>query len=156
MPPTKSFDLTLCSKTCELRCAMLFVLALDANVPKLYVMRFLHSLQYQCPPVRFQPINYDIAKPFPSSKGFAYILICIDPFTRWIKAFPMLDQTTCSVIQSLNFHMQYFGVRNEIHTESGCQFTSSTFKQYFIFMGTNHRVSSVRYPTSDGLAERPI
>ena len=108
------------------------------------------------PSSRFQRINCDIAWPFPSSKGFAYILIYMDPFTRWIEAFPMVDQTTCSVIQSLNFHMQYFGVPNEIHTDSGCQFTSNTFKHYCIFMGTNHRVSSVRYPASNGLAERAI
>ena len=108
------------------------------------------------PSRRFQRINCDIAGPFPSSNGFAYILICIDPFTRWIEAFPMVDQTTCSVIQTLNFHMQYFGVPNEIHTDSGCQFTSNTFKHYCIFMGTNHRVSRVRYPASNGLAERAI
>ena len=68
----------------------------------------------------------------------------------------MPDQTTISVIQSLNFHMQYFGVPAEIHTDSGCQFISYSFKQYCQFMGTVHKISSVRYPASNGLAERAI
>ena len=55
----------------------------------------------------------------------------------------MPDQTTTSVIQSLNFYMQYFGVPAKIHTNSGCQFTSYSFKQYCQFMGTVHKISSV-------------
>ena len=114
------------------------------------------KLPITMPNSRFERINCDIAGPFPPSNGFSYVLLCIDPFTRWIEAFPMPDQTTNSVIQSLNFHMQYFGVPAEIHTDSGCQFTSYSFKQYCQFMGTVHIISSVRYPASNGLAERAI
>ena len=95
------------------------------------------------PNSHFERINCDIAGPFPPSNGFSYVLLCIDPFTHWIEAFPMPDQTTNSVIQSLNFHMQYFGVPAEIHTDSGCQFTSYSFEQYCQFMGTVHKISSV-------------
>ena len=108
------------------------------------------------PNCRFQRINIDIAGPFPSSRGQSYVLVCVDPFTRFVEAFPMPDQTTESVIQSLNLHLQYFGAPLEIHSDAGCQFTSHTFQDYCNFIGSYHRISSVRYPQSNGIAERAI
>ena len=108
------------------------------------------------PNCRFQRISIDIAGPFPSSRCQSYILVCVDPFTRFVETFPMPDQTTESVIQSLNLHLQYFGAALEIHSDAGCQFTSHTFQDYCNFIGSNHRISSVRYPQSNGIAERAI
>ena len=108
------------------------------------------KLPVAMPNSRFERINCDTAGPFSPYNG-----LCIDPFT-WIEAFPMPDQTTTSIIQSLNFHMQYFSVPAEIHTDSGWQFTSYSFKQYCQFMGTVHNISSVQYPASNGLTERAI
>ena len=105
---------------------------------------------------RFEHINIDIAGPFPSSNGNTYVLVCIDPFTRWIEAFPMPNMSTASVIQNLNLHVQTFGAPAEIDSDAGSQFTSHIFKDYCKFLGTVHRVSSVRYPASNGLAERAI
>ena len=104
----------------------------------------------------FEHLNLDIAGPFPSSKGNSYVLVCIDPFTRWIEAFPMPDMTTASVIQCLNSHIQTFGAPIEVHSDDGCQFTSNTFKEFCQYQGAMHRISSVRYTASNGLAERAI
>ena len=82
--------------------------------------------------------------------------MCIDRFTRRVEAYPMTDQTTESVIHALNQHIQAFGTCCNIHTYSGCQFTSTTFRDYCKLIGANHRTSSVRYPKSYGLAERSI
>ena len=98
------------------------------------------------PTERFHRININIAGPFPSSRGQTYVFICIDPFTRWIEAFPMPDQTTSSVVHSLNLHVQSYGAPVEIYSDSGCQFTSHTFNQYCQFLGATHRLSSIRYP----------
>ena len=105
---------------------------------------------------RFHRINIDIAGPFPSPRGNAFILVCVDPFTKFIEAFPMPDQSTNSVIQALNLHLQYFIAPAEIHSDAGCQFTSHTFDEYCRFLGCVHRVSSVRYPQSNGTAERAL
>ena len=108
------------------------------------------------PNARFERINIDIAGPFPSSNGYTHVLVCIDPFTRWTEAFPMPDMSTASVIQNLNLHVQTFGAPVEIHSDAGSQFTSHTFKDYCKFLGATHRISSVRYPESNGLVERAI
>ena len=108
------------------------------------------------PNQRFERVNVDIAGPFPHSLGNSYVLVCIDPYTRWIEAFSMRDQTTSSVIHSFNYHVQNFGAPVEIHTDAGCQFTSHNFKQYCQYLGANHRIISVLYPASNGLAERAI
>ena len=92
------------------------------------------------PNKRFKLVNIDIAGPFPSSHGNFFILICVDPFTRWIEAFPMPNQTTLSVIHAFKYHVQYFGCPTEIHSDAGCQFTSTTFKEYCEFLGSSHRI----------------
>ena len=66
----------------------------------------------------------------------------------------MPDQTTNSVICAFNKHLQTFGACSVFHTDSGCQFTSAIFRDYCQFVGANHCISSVRYPQSNGLAER--
>ena len=108
------------------------------------------------PNSRFERINIDLAGPFPSCNGYTHVLVCIDPFTRWTEAFPMPNMSTVSVIQNLNFHVQTFGAPVEIHSDAGSQFTSHTFKDHCKFLAATHRISSVRYPESNGLVERAI
>ena len=108
------------------------------------------------PDDRFERVNIDITGPFPNSHINSFILICVDPFTKWIEAFPMPKQTTLSVIHAFNYHVQCFGYPTEIHNDAGCQFTSTTFKEYCEFLGSGYHISCVRYPASNGLAERAI
>ena len=108
------------------------------------------------PNQRFHTLHVDICGSFPVSRSFAYLLVCIDRFTRWVEAYPMTDQTTESVIHAFNQHIQAFGTCCIIHTDSGCQFTSTTFRDCCKLIGANHRTSSVSYPQSYGLAERSI
>ena len=108
------------------------------------------------PNERFHTIHVDICGPFPPSQTYTHLLVCVDRFSRWVEAYPMPDQTTNSVICAFNKHLQTFGACSVIHTDSGCQFTSAMFRDYCQFIGANHRISSVRYPQSNGLAERMI
>ena len=108
------------------------------------------------PSARFTKLQVDICDPFPSSQACSYLLVCIDPYTRWVEAYPMFDQSTESVISALNKHIQTFGTFSLLHTDSGSQFTSLTFRNYCKFLGAEHRFNSIRYPQSNGLAERYI
>ena len=80
------------------------------------------------PSTRFTKLQVDICNLFPSSQACSYLLVCIDPYTRWVEAYPMFDQSTESVITALNEHIQTFGTFSLLHTDSGSQFTSLTFK----------------------------
>ena len=108
------------------------------------------------PSSRFDSIHADICGPFPPSQGNCYLLVCVDRFTRWVEAYPMSDQSTESVITAFGKHLQTFGTCSSLHTDSGCQFTSSTFKEYCKFLGVQHHLSNIRYPQSNGLCERYI
>ena len=108
------------------------------------------------PTARFTKLQVDICGPFPSSQNCSYLLVCVDPFTRWVEAYPMHNQSTDSVISALAQHVQHFGTFSCIHSDSGSQFTSSLFRDFCRFLGAEHRLSNIRYPQSNGLAERYI
>ena len=105
------------------------------------------------PNKRFHTIHVDICGSFPPSQTYTHLLECVDRFSRWVEAYPMPDQTINFVICAFNKHLQTFGACSVIHSDSGCQFTSAAFRDYCQFIGTNHRISSVRYPQSNGLAQ---
>ena len=111
-----------------------------------------------CPvcPLLNPALHVDICGCFPPSQTYTHLLECVDRFSRWVEAYPMPDQTINFVICAFNKHLQTFGACSVIHSDSGCQSTSAAFRDYCQFIGTNHRISSVRYPQSNGLAERMI
>ena len=108
------------------------------------------------PSAQFTKLQVDIFGSFPSSQACSYLLVCIDRYTKWVRAYPMFDQSTESVITALNKHIQTFSTFSLLHSDYGYQFTSLTFKNYSKFLGTEHRFSSNRYPRPKGLAERYI
>ena len=57
------------------------------------------NLQYHPPPSQwFAGINLDLAGPLPNSKGYSYILIIVDEFSRWLVAIPLPDCKTHTIL----------------------------------------------------------
>lgn len=104
---------------------------------------------------RFSDVHIDIVGPLPHSKGFQYILTCVDRFTRWPEAFPMSDQTAETT--AFTFYSGWvarFGVPKKIITDQGRQFESDLFRCLCRLMGTTRSRTCAYTPQTNGLVER--
>ena len=54
------------------------------------------------PDAQFDQVHIDLVGPLPTSQGYTYILTCIDQFTHWPEAIPILDITAEGKPNSLN------------------------------------------------------
>ena len=108
------------------------------------------------PTKRFSHIQVDLCKLFPAFQGFSYLFVCIDHFLKWVEAYPLPDQSTPSVIPAHGCHIQIFGTFSYMHSDSGGQFTSAAFNDYYRFLVCEHRMSNIRCPQSNDLVKRYI
>ena len=78
----------------------------------------------------FEWVALDIMGSLPESQqGNRYILIISDYFTRWVEAFTMADQETCTVANLLvKSFISTFGVPRQLHSDQGAQFESKFFQ----------------------------
>ena len=78
-------------------------------------------------------VHLDILGPFnKSSVGNVYILMLVCQFFKWIKAYPIPDQTTEQIASTIvkNF-ISRFGCPVQIHTDQGRNFDSDVFQAVY-------------------------
>ena len=96
---------------------------------------------FSTPDIRFDHIHIDLVGPLPPSKGCVYILTCLDRFTRWPEAVPIVDSTAETVAQA------FLGTWI-------CQFESNLWSSLMKLLGTKHIHTTSYHPISNGLVER--
>ncbi|KAG8172974.1 hypothetical protein JTE90_016896 [Oedothorax gibbosus] len=110
---------------------------------------------YPLPSCRFSHINVDVVGPLPTSCGFSYVLTCVDRFSRWPEAFPMVDQTAATIaVTFFAGWISRFGVPECISTDQGRSFESDLCHALMKFLGTEKLRTTAYNPASNGLVER--
>lgn len=85
-------------------------------------------MPFRTPDARFDHIHVDIVGPLPPSRGFTYILTCVDRYTRWPEAAPIPDITAQTVAATfVNIWVSRFGCPSIVTTDKGPQFQSALY-----------------------------
>ena len=110
---------------------------------------------FATPDARFDHVHLDIVGPLPWSDGCAYLLTCVDRFTRWPEAFAITDITTETVAKAfVSGWVSRFGVPSVVTTDRGGQFESQLWLQLVRLLGTKRIRTTSYHPSANGLVER--
>ena len=110
---------------------------------------------FPTPDARFDVIHIDLVGPLPPSRGFAYLLTCVDRFTRWPEAIPLTDITAETVAQAfLSGWISQFGVPSTIITDRGRQFESQLWNNLMSLIGSKRARTTAYHPQTNGMVER--
>ena len=110
--------------------------------------------KFPTPGTRFEIVHIDIVGRLPPSKGFTYLLTCVDQFTRWPEAIPLTNITAESVAQAfLLGWVSRFGVPATIVTDRGRQFESQLWSSLMSLLGSKRSRSTAYHPQTNGTVE---
>ena len=111
--------------------------------------------KFEEPTERFDHVHVDLVGPLPYSDGFKYLLTCVDRFTRWPEARPIIDIRAETVADAFFCGwVARFGTPVTITTDRGAQFESRLWDTLCNQFGITRNRTTSYHPQSNGLAER--
>ncbi|CAM5139667.1 unnamed protein product [Eretmochelys imbricata] len=103
----------------------------------------------------WQNLQIDFTEPLPQSRGYTYILVIIDTFTRWLEAFPNKNCTATTVVRILAKEIiPKWGLPLSIDSYQGTHFTGRVMKKACKALGIKQRFHIPYHPESSGMVER--
>jgi transposase InsO family protein len=87
-------------------------------------------------------------------RGFRFLFITIDTFTKWMEAMPVVNITQDISIKFLQSIIYKFGVPKWVLTDNGTQFKGEKFARCCADFSINHQASSIAHPQMIGQVER--
>ena len=106
------------------------------------------------PDARFNTIHIDLVGPLPPSRGYNYLLTCVDRFTRWPEAFPLTSITAEAVAHTfVSGWIVRFGVPSTIITDRGWQFESTLWQTLMTFLVSKRVRTTSYHPQANGMVE---
>ena len=92
-----------------------------------------------------------------SAKGYKYILVVCDYFTKYTEAYPLKDKTARSVADALmDVWLPRYGFPLFLHLDQGKEFDNAMIHKLSELLGTVKTKTTPYHPRSDGLVERLI
>ena len=107
------------------------------------------------PTERFDHVHIDIVGPSPYANGFRYLLTCVDRFTRWPEAIPIVDIRAETVADAFfSGWIARYGTPATITTDRGAQFESKLWDNLCNQFGIIQNRTTSYHPQSNGMVER--
>ena len=104
----------------------------------------------------FQKISWDIMGPLPvTARGFKYILVITDLFSKWVEAFPLVatDSNTLAKVLVDEIVCRY-GMSITIHSDQGSNFVGTVIRSLCAMMGIQRTQTTAYHPQGNGQVER--
>ena len=104
----------------------------------------------------WQKLAVDLVGPLPeTSRGYKWILVISDHFTRWQDALALPDATAPTVATAQEEHVFcYFGLPEQIHSDQGAQFEGELMVELCDIWGVKKTRTSPYHPQGNGVVER--
>ncbi|CAB4039476.1 Transposon Ty3-G Gag-Pol poly, partial [Paramuricea clavata] len=111
--------------------------------------------KFDIPDHSFAETHVDIVGPLPLSRGFSYLFTCINRYTRWTEAIPMVDMTAGSCARGLlHGWILRFGLHRSIMSDRGRRFESNLWASLMLLLGIKRNRTTAYHPQSNGIVER--
>ncbi|GFV81186.1 retrovirus-related Pol polyprotein from transposon 412 [Trichonephila clavipes] len=111
--------------------------------------------EFKQPDERFSVVHIDLIGKLPPSEGMQYCLTCIDRFSCWMEAIPILEIT--AEIVGRAFYEKWicrFGVPAKLVTDHGRQFEAELFRSIAAICGATVAHTTSYHPQCNGKVER--
>ena len=109
---------------------------------------------FTTPDAQFDCIHIDIVGPLPPSKSYSYILTCIERFTHWTEALPLVDYTAATITRTfISGWISCFETPSTITTDCGQQFVSVLWKHLMEQLVSARIRSTAYHSISNGMVE---
>ena len=85
-----------------------------------------------------------------------HYLLCVDYYSKWIEVTKLDNLTSGNIICHLRSQFARYGIHDELISDNGPRYASSTFTDFSKSNGFVHTTSSPHFPQANGEAERAV
>ncbi|BHF75008.1 hypothetical protein SprV_0501810100 [Sparganum proliferum] len=110
---------------------------------------------FPSPDARIRHVHLDVVGLLPPYNGFTHIHTCVDRYTRWVEAIPLLNVQAETIVNAfVSRWVAMFGALSTITTDRGARFEFALFQTLLNFLGCTRIRTTVSHPAANGMIGR--